>query len=119
MGCELLELGVLMPSQVDRLVAAEPNRDGTATLFIRDEAGGTREESVAFHPWMLVSGNALAESVPGSDDVIELSGGGIYNHRVTFPGQGEYFDAIKYLKKETGASPSSPLSPYRVVSDLT
>ena len=119
MGCELLDFGALIPSRVDCLVAAEPNRDGTATLFTRDEAGGTQEETVPFQPWLLVSGAALAASVPGSAEVVALSGGGIYNQRVSFPGQAEYFDAIKHLKQETGASSSSPMSPYRVVSDLT
>ena len=113
-----LGLSALVPSERERVVAAEPEREGTATLFARDADGCIVRENVPFRPWLLVSGEGLAESVPGAEDRVVLDGDGVLNVRVHFPDQSSYYDACTYLRETTGYSASSPLSPYRVVSDL-
>jgi len=119
MSVEAIDLDELVPSKYDRVVAAAPNRDGTAALFVRTQEGGTVQEQVEFQPWLLVSGKALAESIPGAASVQPLTGSGVYNARVRFPDQSTYYDALKHLKSETGCSPSAFGAPYRVFSDLT
>ena len=72
MSTEAINLGDLVPSRCERLVAAEPDRDGTATLFTRGRDDRVVTETVEYQPWLLVTGKALAEAVPGAAHVQHL-----------------------------------------------
>ncbi len=118
MGTDPVELGMLVRSDVQRLVAAEPGEHGTATLYVRTPAGGVEAREVPFLPWLLVSGQALAEAVPGACKRTALSGAGVHTVRVHFPDLKAYQHGASALKKITGENPSSPQAPYRLFSDL-
>ncbi|OGV74846.1 MAG: hypothetical protein A3K19_00685 [Lentisphaerae bacterium RIFOXYB12_FULL_65_16] len=119
MSDEMIDLSRLAPSDRTRLVAAEPNSDGTASLYVRAADGSVTIETAPFRPWLLVSGEALAAAVPGSVERRKLDGSGILNVLVHFPDEATHEAGLKYLRTETGCSPSSPQAPYRAVSDVT
>ncbi len=118
MAENVLDLGHLVPSCRECVVAVEPGRDGTATLFLRSGPGVITTERVPFEPWLVVTGPGLAEALSGASRVTPLGGAGQYRYRVHFPGQSAYYDALKDLRRITGAPPSAPAAPYRVFSDL-
>ena len=75
---------------------------------------GVRREEMPFEPWLLVSGEELAKSVPNVAKLENLEGeGAAHRVRLSFSDLADYDAALKDLKKRTGASPSSPLAPYR------
>lgn len=118
MDIHQIDLSALVHSAVDRLVAVEPGRHGTAALYRRPSTGPVECQQVAFHPWLLVSGEALAAELPGAHQRVVLSGGGVHTVRVHFPDFSAYQAACEVLKKLTGANPSSPQAPYRLFTDL-
>lgn len=119
MSSDPVELGTLVRSDLQRLVGAEPGDHGTATLYLRGGAGGPVEtRQVPFLPWLLVSGKALAEAVPGAVERVGLSGSGVHDVRVQFPDLKAYRQGVDALKRLTGANPSSPQAPYRLFSDF-
>ncbi len=118
MATNLIDLEHLIASAYERLVAAEVNDDGSATLFQRGVSGEVAELRVAFQPWLLVAGRALAERVPGAVAVMPLAADGELNFRVHFPDVKTCSEAARWLKVETGLNATHPLAPYRVFNDL-
>jgi DNA polymerase elongation subunit (family B) len=118
MSTDLVELGGLVRSDVERLVAAEPGAQGTGILYLRQPGGGTETREVPFQPWLLVSGESLAAAVPGAADRALLSGTGVHNVRLRFPDLVAYQHGVEALRKLTGTSPSSPQAPYRLFTDV-
>lgn len=118
MDIHQVDLSALVHSAVDRLVAVEPGRHGSAALYRRPSTGPVECRQVAFQPWLLVSGEALAAELPGAHRRVVLSGGGVHAVRVHFPDFSAYQAACEVLKKLTGANPSSPQAPYRLFTDL-
>ena len=118
MTTEQVDLERLVGSRMQRLVAAEPNKDGRATLYRREADGSTATEDVEYLPWLLVSKRGLAESIPEPAGVEVLEGTERFGFVVRFPDQDAYYSALRFLKSETGMTPSTPGAPYRVFSDL-
>lgn len=114
-----LDLSALVRSDLDRLVAVEPGRHGSALLYRRPPAGAVASREVAFTPWLLVSGEALADALPGVVERRVLSGGGVHRVRVHVADLAAHAEAVAALKALTGANPSSPQAPYRLFSDIT
>jgi DNA polymerase elongation subunit (family B) len=107
----------LVASTRDRLVAVEVGKDGSAVLFRRATGGGVETETVPFEPFLLVGGQALAESLTGSSRIVPLAGPGVHTVRVHFPTVAACKDAATELRKLTGLSATAPGSPYRIFSD--
>jgi DNA polymerase elongation subunit (family B) len=118
MSDQPLQLDVLAESRQERLVAAEPNPDGTATLFRRTADGTVEHETVPFHPWLLVAGRELGESVPGACARQSLAGAGAFDTRLEFADLPAYEAAVRFLKEHTRRAPTAADAPYRVFSDL-
>ncbi|MBN2452014.1 MAG: DNA polymerase II [Lentisphaeria bacterium] len=114
-----LDLGRLVRSEVDRLVAAEAGHDGVAMLYCRDEDGTVSRREVPFRPWLLVNGESLAAELPGVEEVRHLSGSGIHAVQVFFAGAKAYYGAVDAIRRITGTNPSSPQAPYRLFADLS
>jgi DNA polymerase, archaea type len=106
-------------STVDRLVAVEPGKGGTAVLYQRPESGPVEERRVTFQPWLLVSGEALAAALPGVSEKVVLTGGGAHTLRLHFSDPGACQKAAAELKRLAGVNASSPQAPYRLFTDLT
>ncbi len=105
-----------------RLVAVEALTHGEVDLFRRVGHGAEStvvKEKAAFRPWLLVAGPDLAAALPGACGMQELQGDGAMRARVFFPDTNAYKEALVFLKKLTGKTPSAPLAPYRVYSDLS
>ena len=75
-----IDLSRLVKSRLDRVVAIEYEEPGKAILF-RRFPDGVRREEVPFEPWLLVSGEELAKSVPNVAKLENLEGDGAA-HRV-------------------------------------
>jgi DNA polymerase elongation subunit (family B) len=119
MNTRQVDLGDLVHSELDRLVAAEPGKHGTATLYRRSGSGPAERLEVPFHPWLLVSGEALAAALTAVSEKVILTGHGAHHVRVHFPDFSACQKAADALKKLSGANASSPQAPYRLFSDLT
>ncbi|NOY81382.1 MAG: DNA polymerase II [Kiritimatiellaeota bacterium] len=117
MSKQPISFEALCPSRFQRLVAVEPAPDGTAALFRREDNGTVTSRRVTFHPWLLTAGVGLGQALPGAVEVHPLKGDARFNTRVHFPDSDTYFKALKFLKLQTGRSPTQPGAPYRVFSD--
>lgn len=117
-GSSDISLQELISSQYDRVVAAEMNNDGSATLFVRDPQATVSSQTIPMQPWVVIAGEELASSVPDHAQLVPLQGPGALNYRVHFQDDATYRAAVRFLKDETGTNPSNPTGPYRVVSDL-
>ncbi len=115
----MLNLNDIVRNDLDRIVAVEPEKDGTATLFRRTREDKVEHLSVPFQPWLLLANPALAEELSGVSELIALPGNGIFTIRALFQNTDAYYEALKTLKKVTGKTPSAPSAPYRVFSDLS
>ncbi|MBO4345500.1 MAG: hypothetical protein J5833_07080, partial [Victivallales bacterium] len=116
---ETLNLSEIVRNDMERIVAAEPNSDGTATLYRREPSGAVTELSVPFKPWLLLATPSLAEDMTGLDELKALPGPGKFKIRAIFTDGKAYEKAVKDLKKHTNVNPSSPAAPYRLFSDET
>ncbi len=116
---ETLNLSEIVRNDMERIVAAEPNSDGTATLYRREPSGAVTELSVPFKPWLLLATPSLAEDMTGLDELKALPGPGKFRIRAIFTDGKAYEKAVKELKKRTKFNPSSPSAPYRLFSDET
>ncbi|NLF93139.1 MAG: hypothetical protein GX564_04560 [Oligosphaeraceae bacterium] len=114
-----MDISKLVRSDYQRLVAVEVNEEGQAELFFRDRDDTVRSELHNFQPWLLTSGPELAKELHHAADLIPLAGPGSLRCRVSFPELSSYNQAVKDLKKITRQNPSSPLAPYRLVTDFT
>ena len=113
-----LDLSVLTPSQFDRVVAAEANGDGTATLYQRVADDKVTARSVPFRPWLLVASYDVASSIPHGCELRRLQGPGIFNVQVLFDNEAAYRDGLAFLKESTGCTLTAARAPYRVSNDL-
>ena len=116
---DTLDISEIVRNDMERIVAAEPNSDGTATLYRREPSGTVTELSVPFKPWLLLSTPTLAEEMEGLDELKALPGPGKFRIRAIFKDGKAYDNALKELKKRTRQNPSSPNAPYRLFTDET
>lgn len=115
-----IQLDRLVPTRLERLLAVEPNADGTATLYQRSAAGDVVARNVPFRPWLLTAGRQLAERLPNVVESVHLdAGNGPYDWRVHFADVRDYRAAVTLLRNETGSAPSDPRGPYKLITDLT
>ena len=115
----MLNLNDIVRNDLQRIVAVEPEKDGTATLFRRTREDTVERLSVPFKPWLLLANPALAEELTGVSELIALPGNGVFTIRALFQDTDAYYEALKTLKKVTGKTPSAADAPYRVFSDLS
>lgn len=116
----LLDMNELVRNDLDRVVAVEPENDGTATIYRRLENGGIEKAQLPFKPWLLVTSLDVAECFANTaDEVVALDGDGVFRFMVIFPDVKAYETGLKDIKKATGKSPSAPGAPYRLFSDFT
>jgi len=113
-----VNLAELVPSGHQRVVAAEVDWDGKATLFVRAPEGTLETVRVPFEPWLLVTERVLGEELDGVAQIVPLEGEGVFRERVCFRNLRAYTDGTRELRKLTGKSATSVGSPYRVVSDF-
>lgn len=111
-----LELDKIIGSARNAVVAVEPGAD-KAVLFIADGDRRTREE-IPFHPFLLLTDNALLNGAGVDYELEALSGGAAFRYRANFASADALDTAVKFLKTTTGRNPSSPTAEYRVVSDM-
>ena len=113
-----LNLDRLVPNQYPGLVALEPEKDGSASLYFR-QGDQVESRTVAFHPWLLVSSRELAETIPESLEIVPLHGPGIFDHKVVFPNLDAYQKAGQFLKRQSGRNSGAADAPYRMFNDLS
>mgnify|MGYP006291660185 FL=1 len=118
-GKTAINFAKLVTSEYDRVVAAEMNHAGTATLFRRTPDDQVVSQNLTARPWLLISGPQLAEACQEYESIIELTADGDLNYRVHFPNLSSYRKTIRFLKDHTGMNPTDPKAPYRVFNDLT
>ena len=109
-----LSLTSLVRNTQERIVAVEPNPDGTATLFRRTTEDAVESFTLPFHPWLLVDDPAL---LPPQTAFQPLQGNGQCRLRAEFATLAEYDNAIKALKKT--ASATALATSFRQFTDLT
>ncbi|NMA43010.1 MAG: DNA polymerase II [Oligosphaeraceae bacterium] len=114
-----MDIGQLVHSREERIVALEVDEYGRCELFRRQSADVVQSEVLPFHPWLLCAGPELAGQLENRQETIELAGAGSLRSLVFFPDLAAYDAAIKQLRKITGQTPSSALAPYRLFTDHT
>ncbi len=107
----------LVSSSLENVVSMIRNSDGTATVFTRKD-GVLATQTVNFNNWLLVADDTLLSGFAGEMEVVKLSGSQEFSTLAKFSDEKSYTDALKFLKTITGTNPSSPLAPYKTVSDL-
>lgn len=107
----------LVPSSVNNILAIEPEFDGTALLYLRNN-GKVNCKEVPFHPFLLLSDTRFLESFIGEYEIVPLKGKAFYRYIAKFPNQKTYFSALKHLKTSTGFTSSAPKAPYMIFSDF-
>ena len=98
-GDGLMEQALFGLCPTPRIVAVETNTDaGMATLFLREmgTAGGTRQETVPFTPWLVLKDERV---LPGAVEHEKLAGNG-YTYIARFGSWGAYQDARRILRDE-------------------
>jgi DNA polymerase, archaea type len=110
-------LGELTGSQYSNIVAVEAGNNGTAELFIRNNDTITKK-IVSFRPFLLLSAHELLSTLGETVKITELNGSNPFAYLAEFMDLDTYYDAVKYLKKVTGLSPSSFNAPYRLFTDI-
>jgi len=115
----LPDLATLVASRLERVVAAEPGKDGQGTLYQRQPDGKTTATTVPFTPFLLLTGPQLLNGSGLRYEIDALSGPGMLQYRVRFPGLHEHDRAVSHLRQATGRSPTAPDAPYRVFADET
>lgn len=107
----------LITSALSNVVSIVRNSNGSATVYRR--VNGQLESGVVnFKHWILLTDQALLSGFSGEVELAELQGSQPFNLIAKFTNEGIYSDALKFLKTITGINPSSPLAPYKTVSDL-
>ena len=109
-----IDLTSLIKNTQERIVAAEPNPDGTATLYRRTPQDSVEAMTLPFRPWLLVDDSSM---LPEGAVIQQLNGNGQCRLRAEFANLALYNDAVKEIKKT--ASSSAFATPYRQFTDLT
>ena len=107
-----------MADQINRIVAVEPGKNGSAEVFIRQENDIVERRTMPFHPFLLTAFEAFPADHEGIRPV-PLTGPGDFRFKVEFDDSERYDEALAMLKKTTGFSGGQPNAPYRVFSDMT
>jgi len=110
----------IVTSTHNRVVAAEPGERGTALLYFRDkESSEVRGQLIRFYPFILLSSPDLLDNSEIKCNIAPLEGDAKFAYIAKFPDTATYKLALKKLKAETGANPSSPYAPYKTISDMS
>jgi DNA polymerase elongation subunit (family B) len=110
----------IVPSNYNRVVAAEPGEKGTALLYFREENDSeVKGKLIRFYPFLLLSSPDLLADSDIKCNIAPLKGDAKFAYIARFPDTAEYKLALKELKKSTGANPSSPYAPYKTISDMS
>lgn len=121
-GPTRLDLEAIVPSSLDRVVAAEPLDDGNVELYVR-EGDAVRRVTRPFNPFLLLRDGTLLDGFEEEHRVRPLDDGGSAEPTLAF--LAEFDDlrahdrAVKFLKTKTGKNPSAPNAPYKTISDAT
>lgn len=116
---QAIDLDVLVPSELEHVVAVEPLDEGQARIYRRAPGADRVEtEDFEFHPWLLLADANWVDALDEVLDVTRLDGGNELRVRVSFPTLAAYENAVRKLKDETGANPSAPAAPYRLFNDF-
>ena len=107
-----------MSDQLNRIVAVETAKDGTAEVFIRQENDIVERRTMPFHPFLLTAFEAFPAEHPGIR-VTPLTGPGDFRFKAEFDNSEQYDEAVAMLKQTTGFSGGQPNAPFRLFSDLT
>ncbi|MBI2988674.1 MAG: DNA polymerase II, partial [Deltaproteobacteria bacterium] len=98
------------------LIAFESEGPGRIRIFYR-QGDLTLFESVPFHPFLLLKGDAWLAQWKGETDLQPLAGSGAFNYLALFPDLKQLDEAKTYLQKKSGKNPSAPDAPYLYVND--
>ena len=113
-------LGEIVPSQYNRVVAAEPGEKGTALLYFRNGDNKEVEQKlIRFYPFILLSSPEIIAESDIQSHITPLTGDAKFRYIARFPDTKSYKKALKELKQKTGANPSSPYAPYKTISDMS
>ena len=113
-----MKLEKIVNSRLGRVVGAEALEDQGACVFIRD-GESVHTQSITFRPLVLLKSESALNGFAGKFDIEKLSGNAPLAFLARFENLKDYEDALKFLSKSTGFSPSSPNAPYKNISDLT
>lgn len=113
-----MKLEKIVNSRLGRVVGAEALEDRQACVFVR-EGDSVRSETIEFRPFVMLRSDSVLNGFAGKYDIEKLSGSAPLAFIARFENAKEYDDALKFLSKSTGFTPSSPNAPYKVISDLT
>ena len=113
---ELFSLEDLVPSTLENIVAIEKQSNNTAELFIREDNKITSKE-IPFLPFFLISAPEILTGFTENIKVKRLNGSEYFKFIVECENLTVYEKALKHIKANTGYSPSSAGSQYKVFSD--
>ncbi|MCF6175595.1 MAG: ribonuclease H-like domain-containing protein [Victivallaceae bacterium] len=112
-----MQLGKIVESRYENVVAIESDGHDNAMIYCREEDKVILTET-PFRPFILLES---ADSMVGFElecRITELNGNADFAYVVSFATLPIYESAKKFLKQVTGANPSSSGSPYRVITDI-
>jgi DNA polymerase, archaea type len=112
-----MQLGKIVESRYENIVAIESNGHDNAIIFCRENDEIKRTE-VPFRPFLLLTEPELMNGFEPDCRITPLNGDADFAYVVSFATLPEYESAKKFLKQVTGANPSSPGGPYRIISDI-
>jgi len=118
----LKTLEEIVPSQYNCVVAAEIEENREATLFIRKENSVTKQQ-IKFNPFILLGKPDLLNDAGIDYELVaftkdaESAGARKFSYLAKFADTASYRQALTFLKKSTGYSPSAPFSPYKTITD--
>lgn len=113
-----LDIGSLVTSEYERVVAAEPRDNGTAIIFVR-KGDRVEKKEIPFNPFLLLADPLLLNGCNSDFEIKKLEGAAIFAYVAKFADVSTCQHAIKHLKTTTRISPSSPNAPYRIFNDLS
>jgi hypothetical protein len=87
-------------TRFERVVAVEPNWDGTATLFFRTTSGQVATEHVEFRPWLLASEAFPAEEFRNGVATRRLQNGNPLNRILSFETPSSDFRVTRSLRSQ-------------------
>ena len=116
----LQTLEEIVPSNYNRVVAAEPGEKGTALLYFREKDNEeVQGKLIRFYPFILLESPEIIEKSGIQSNIAPLKGDAKFAYIAKFPDTQSYQKALKELKLKTGANPSSPYAPYKTISDMS
>ena len=110
-------LNDIIPSEWRHAVALEPG-EGKAVVFFRED-GLVYQKELPFRPFILLTADALLHGFTLEHTVTTLHGNAMFRFMAEFPSPAVFEEARRFLRAVTGVTAGSPVSPYRVITDLT